>query len=152
VRELGCAKKPPSLENTNDEREEAKVARQARAPAREVDGPHPAHLARRAQRNDPQGLAVQTKRGAEQYEREIRLQLVSGQWKEAAKKVPTLAEFAEEFLKHQSTINELIKRLAPARSRPADGAARSQHKRSTRKRPTMKTPPHAGVDGKILLS
>jgi len=38
---------------------------------------------------------VQTKRGAEQYERELRKQLVSGQWKEGAKKqqTPTLAEF-----------------------------------------------------------
>ncbi len=49
---------------------------------------------------------VQTKRGAEQYERELRLQLVSGQWKEDAKKVPTLGEFAEEFLKYQATINK----------------------------------------------
>ncbi|MFO7565203.1 MAG: tyrosine-type recombinase/integrase [Enhygromyxa sp.] len=49
---------------------------------------------------------VQTKRGAEQYERELRLQLVSGQWKEEVKKVPTLAEFAEEFLGYQRTLNK----------------------------------------------
>ena len=49
---------------------------------------------------------MQTKRGAEQYERELRVQLVSGQWKEGTKKVPTLAEFAEEFLKHQATMNK----------------------------------------------
>jgi integrase len=49
---------------------------------------------------------VQTKRGAEQYERELRLQLVSGQWKEAAKQVPTLAEFTDEFLKYQATLNK----------------------------------------------
>lgn len=48
--------------------------------------------------------------------------------------------------------DELIKRLAPAPSRPSDGAAGSQHKRSTRKRPLSKSPPHTGVDGKILLS
>ncbi|MFO7563975.1 MAG: tyrosine-type recombinase/integrase [Enhygromyxa sp.] len=49
---------------------------------------------------------VQTKRGAEQYERQLRLQLVSGQWKEDAKKIPTLAEFAEEFLDYQKTLNK----------------------------------------------
>jgi integrase len=49
---------------------------------------------------------VQTKRGAEQYERELRLQLVSGQWKEATKNVPTVAEFADEFLKYQATLNK----------------------------------------------
>jgi integrase len=49
---------------------------------------------------------VQTKRGAEQYEREIRSQLVSGQRKETVKKVPTLAAFADEFLAYQATLNK----------------------------------------------
>ena len=52
---------------------------------------------------------MQTKRGAEQYERELRKQLVSGQWKEDAKQrrqTPTLAEFAEEFLAYQATLNK----------------------------------------------
>ena len=50
---------------------------------------------------------VQTKRGAEQYEREVRLQLVSGTWKEDGKhQPPTLGEFAPEFMAHQATINK----------------------------------------------
>jgi integrase len=51
---------------------------------------------------------VQTKRGAEQYERELRSQLVSGQWKEGAKtkQTPTLKGFAKEFLEYQATINK----------------------------------------------
>ncbi|EDM74262.1 Phage integrase [Plesiocystis pacifica SIR-1] len=52
---------------------------------------------------------VQTKRGAEQYERELRKQLVSGEiLKGGAKrrKVPTLKEFSEEFLAYQATMNK----------------------------------------------
>ena len=53
---------------------------------------------------------VQTKRGAEQYERELRKQLVSSQWEEDANKkrqqTPTLAGFAEEFLAYQATLNK----------------------------------------------
>jgi integrase len=49
---------------------------------------------------------VQTKRGAEQFEREVRSQLVSGQRKETVKKVPTLAAFADEFLAYQATLNK----------------------------------------------
>jgi integrase len=50
---------------------------------------------------------VQTKRGAEQYEREVRKQLVSGTWKEGPKKqTPTLEDFAEEFLAYQATLNK----------------------------------------------
>src|SRR5690606_18628292 len=51
---------------------------------------------------------VQTKRGAEQYEREVRAQLVSGQRKEKTEKkaIPTLAGFAEEFLAYQATLNK----------------------------------------------
>ena len=50
---------------------------------------------------------VQTKRGAEQYERELRKELVSGKRKEGAKKqTPTLQEFSKEFLAYQATINK----------------------------------------------
>jgi integrase len=50
---------------------------------------------------------VASKRGAEQYERELRLQIVSGQWEGGEKKqVPTLAGFAEEFLAYQATLNK----------------------------------------------
>jgi integrase len=50
---------------------------------------------------------AQTKRGAEQYEREVRLQLASGSWKEHEKQqVPTFEEFAEEFLAYQATLNK----------------------------------------------
>jgi len=50
---------------------------------------------------------VQTKRGAEQYEREVRKLLVSGQWEEADRpKTPTLEEFADEFLAYQATVNK----------------------------------------------
>jgi len=52
---------------------------------------------------------VQTKRGAGQYERKLRQQLVSGAWEEDAnerQQTPTLAEFAEEFLAYQATINK----------------------------------------------
>ncbi|KIG11877.1 Integrase [Enhygromyxa salina] len=50
---------------------------------------------------------AQTKRGAEQYEREVRLQLASGSWKEHGKQdVPTLEEFAPEFLAYQATVNK----------------------------------------------
>ena len=50
---------------------------------------------------------VQTKRGAEAYEREVRKQLVSGTWTKGGKqKIPTLAEFAEEFLAYQATHNK----------------------------------------------
>ena len=42
---------------------------------------------------------VQTKRGAEQYERELRRQIVTGQWEEGTKKeTPTLKGFVDEFL------------------------------------------------------
>ncbi|PRP97659.1 Tyrosine recombinase XerD [Enhygromyxa salina] len=49
---------------------------------------------------------VQTKRGAEQYERELRSQLVSGQWKGAKQQTPTLEGFTEEFLAYQATVNK----------------------------------------------
>jgi integrase len=50
---------------------------------------------------------AQTKRGAEQYEREVRLQLASGSWKEHDKQqVPTFEEFADEFLAYQATVNK----------------------------------------------
>lgn len=51
---------------------------------------------------------VQTKRGAEQYEREVRAQLVSGQGKEKTEKkaIPTLAGFTEDFLAYQATLNK----------------------------------------------
>ena len=47
---------------------------------------------------------VQSKRGAEAFEREVRKQLFEGEWKESTKKqTPTLAAFAEEFLAFQAT-------------------------------------------------
>ena len=51
---------------------------------------------------------VQSKRGAEKYERELRQRLASGQWEEESKrqKIPTLAEFSERFLAYQATINK----------------------------------------------
>ena len=50
---------------------------------------------------------VQTKRGAEQYERELRSQLLSGDSKGGRKQqTPTLEGFAEEFLAHQATLNK----------------------------------------------
>ena len=51
---------------------------------------------------------VQTKRGAEQYERELRQQLVSGESKEGGKKrkTPTMSEFAKEFMAYQATMNK----------------------------------------------
>jgi integrase len=50
---------------------------------------------------------AQTKRGAEQYEREVRLQLASGSWKEHDKQqTPTFEEFADEFLAYQATLNK----------------------------------------------
>jgi integrase len=50
---------------------------------------------------------VQTKRGAEQYERELRQQLVSGDWNGGAKQqTPTLEAFTEEFLGYQATLNK----------------------------------------------
>ncbi|WP_244923887.1 tyrosine-type recombinase/integrase [Enhygromyxa salina] len=50
---------------------------------------------------------AQTKRDAEQYEREVRKQLASGTWKEHAnKQTPTLEGFAEEFLAYQATLNK----------------------------------------------
>lgn len=51
---------------------------------------------------------VQTKRGAEQYERELRKLLVSGQWEEEnnKKKTPTLEGFVEEFIAFQATLNK----------------------------------------------
>lgn len=51
---------------------------------------------------------VQTKRGAEQYEREVRLQLISGQWGDDEDKpnTPTLEAFADEFIAHQATLNK----------------------------------------------
>ena len=49
---------------------------------------------------------VQTKRGAEQYERELRAQLLSGQWKGGRKnQTPTLEAFSKEFLAYQRTLN-----------------------------------------------
>ena len=50
---------------------------------------------------------VQSKRGAEAFEREVRKQLFEGAWKESTKKqTPTLAAFAEEFLAFQATRNK----------------------------------------------
>ncbi|WP_232296462.1 tyrosine-type recombinase/integrase [Plesiocystis pacifica] len=50
---------------------------------------------------------VQTKRGAERYERELRKQLFTGQWEEGDKQqTPTLQGFVEEFLAYQRTINK----------------------------------------------
>ena len=50
---------------------------------------------------------AQTKRGAEQYEREVRMQLASGSWKEHDKQqVPTFEEFVDEFLAYQATLNK----------------------------------------------
>ena len=49
---------------------------------------------------------VQTRRGAEAYEREVRQQLASGAWREAQRQAPTLAEFCEEFLAYQATRNK----------------------------------------------
>jgi hypothetical protein len=56
---------------------------------------------------------VQTKRGAERYERELRQQLLEQPRKEDSKhnqattrEAPTLAEFAEEFLGYQATLNK----------------------------------------------
>jgi integrase len=50
---------------------------------------------------------VQTRRGAERYERELRAQLLSGTRKEGSnKKIPTLEGFAEEFLAYQATLNK----------------------------------------------
>ena len=52
---------------------------------------------------------VQTKRGAEQYERELRQQLLSGSWKgERKQQAPTLKDFVEEFLAYQATENKPI--------------------------------------------
>ena len=50
---------------------------------------------------------VQTRRGAEAYEREVRKLLASGSWKEGERKqTPTLEGFAEEFLAYQKTLNK----------------------------------------------
>ncbi|PRQ04616.1 Tyrosine recombinase XerC [Enhygromyxa salina] len=50
---------------------------------------------------------VQTRRGAEAYEREVRKLLASGSWKEGDRKqTPTLEGFAEEFLAYQKTLNK----------------------------------------------
>ena len=50
---------------------------------------------------------VQTKRGAEQYERQLRQLLISNQWKEHAKQQPpTLEAFVDEFIAYQATINK----------------------------------------------
>jgi integrase len=50
---------------------------------------------------------VQTKRGAEQYERELRAQILSGHWNGGHKKqTPTVEGFAEEFLAYQATLNK----------------------------------------------
>lgn len=49
---------------------------------------------------------VQTRRGAEQYEREVRAALLAGAYgKEEARPVPTLAEFASEFMANYVRIN-----------------------------------------------
>ena len=50
---------------------------------------------------------VQTRRGAEAYEREVRKLLASGSWQEGDRKqTPTLEGFAEEFLAYQKTLNK----------------------------------------------
>ncbi len=51
---------------------------------------------------------AQTKRGAEQYEREIRSMLVSGRWKDGKpqQQTPTLKAFSKEFLAHQGSMNK----------------------------------------------
>ncbi len=49
---------------------------------------------------------VSTRRGAEEYERQIRAQLLAGTYGVARGVVPTLAEFAPRFLEHADTNNK----------------------------------------------
>src|SRR6266852_5416844 len=49
---------------------------------------------------------VNTRRGAEQYEREIRASLLAGNYGKEIKEVPTLAQFAERFLTYSETNNK----------------------------------------------
>lgn len=49
---------------------------------------------------------VNTRRGAEQYEREVRAALLARPYGKEAKQVPTLAQFAERFLTHSETNNK----------------------------------------------
>lgn len=55
---------------------------------------HPNGSIQRIKRKSP----VQTKRGAEQYERQIRQEIMAGTFGRKEEHKPTLAEFAEEFL------------------------------------------------------
>lgn len=49
---------------------------------------------------------VNTRRGAEQYERDLRQSLLSGKYGKEEKPVPTLAEFAKDFLAYCETNNK----------------------------------------------
>src|SRR6266849_2438479 len=49
---------------------------------------------------------VSTRRGAEQYEREIRAALLAGTYGKEVREVPTLGRFAERFLTYSETNNK----------------------------------------------
>ncbi len=70
----------------------------------DIDFEHPDGSRERIRKVSP----VQTKRGAEQFERELRQALLSGSGtdgKEEKKKSPKFADFAKEFLSHYATVN-----------------------------------------------
>jgi len=49
---------------------------------------------------------VNTRRGAEQYERQVRQSLLDGSYGKEEKEVPTLAQFQGEFLAYSQTNNK----------------------------------------------
>ncbi len=48
---------------------------------------------------------IQTKRGAERYERDVRASLSDGSYGKEKRRIPTLAEFAVEFMKSYAKVN-----------------------------------------------
>jgi integrase len=53
-----------------------------------------------------QASPIDTRRGAEQFEREVRQQLLDGTWGREIKPVPTLSEFKEDFLTYSRNNNK----------------------------------------------
>jgi integrase len=70
----------------------------------DVDFTHPDGHRQRIRKRSP----VQTRRGAEQYERDLRASLLSGTFGRKEIRRPTLAEFADEFIENYAVANNRL--------------------------------------------